>query len=196
MAVVMNSLGEEGVRYFGLLIGFAIPMINVLAVSTLIWFSGEKKNFLQHRNYLLKSLVSNPLILGCLAGLLFSRTGLSFPVFMDNTFNLMTSVTMPLALISIGGSLTLSGLKHNIHMVLTASVLKILVLPLLGAILLKLFSVTGIPFKVGMIFFSLPTSTAIYVLSAQLNSDSELASAIVMMTTLLSFFSLSAALLI
>jgi predicted permease len=46
-----------------------------------------------------------------------------------------------------------------------------------------------------MVFFALPTSTALYVLSSQLNSDTELASAAIALSTLLSIFSLSAALL-
>ena len=146
--------------------------------------------------YLLKALVSTPLILGCAAGIFFSRFQLSFPVFIDHTFQLMTSVTMPLALISIGGSLHLKELKHNTKISLVASLLKILILPAIGYFLFGLFSVTGIPFKAGMIFFALPTSTAIYVLSAQLNSDVQLASAAIMLSTLLSFISLSAALLI
>ncbi|MCK5165147.1 MAG: AEC family transporter [Desulfobacula sp.] len=196
MAVVMTALGESGVRYFGILIGFVIPIINVLAVSTLIWHSGKKASCGQNARYLLKALVSNPLILGCIAGILFSRSQACFPVFIDNTFSLMTAVTMPLALISIGGSLTLSGLKHNTKISLIASMLKILVLPVMGFFLLKAFYVTGTPFKAGMIFFTLPTSTAIYVLSAQLNSDTQLASAAIMLSTLLSFISLSAALLI
>lgn len=196
MAVVMNILGESGVRYFGILIGFAIPIINMLAVSTLIWYSGEKRSPGQNFRVLLKALISNPLILGCAAGILFSRSQASFPIFINNTFSLMTAVTMPLALISIGGSLTLTGLKHNTKISLIASMLKILILPIIGFSLLKLFCVTGIPFKAGMIFFTLPTSTAIYVLSAQLNSDTQLASAAIMLSTLLSFISLSVALLI
>ena len=59
-----------------------------------------------------------------------------------------------------------------------------------------MLGVTGVPFKVGMIFFCLPTSTAIYVLSAQMNSDVELASVAIMLSTLLSFASLSAALIL
>ncbi len=196
MAIVMNVLGESGIRYFGILIGFVIPIINILAVSTLIWHSGEKRSFGQNLRVLLKALISNPLILGCAAGILFSRSQASFPIFIDNTFSLMTAVTMPLALISIGGSLTLTGLRHNTKFSLIASMLKILILPIIGFFLLKLFCVTGIPFKAGMIFFTLPTSTAIYVLSAQLNSDTQLASAAIMLSTLLSFISLSVALLI
>ena len=42
MAVVYSALGDDGVKHFGILIGFVIPFINVLAVSTLIWYSGER----------------------------------------------------------------------------------------------------------------------------------------------------------
>lgn len=196
MALVINVLGESGVRYFGILIGFAIPVINIFAVSTLIWFSGKKRNPLDNIKHLLKALISNPLILGCAAGIIFSRSNLNFPVFVDNTFQLMTSVTMPLALISIGGSLTLNGLKDNTLTAIVATLLKTAVLPVTGYYLLKAFSVTGISFMAGMIFFALPTSTAIYVLSAQLNSDTRTASAAIMLSTLCSFVSLSAVLML
>jgi predicted permease len=42
-----------------------------------------------------------------------------------------------------------------------------------------------------MIFFALPTSTALYVLSAQLNSDTRYASATIVLSTILSFFPLT-----
>jgi predicted permease len=42
-----------------------------------------------------------------------------------------------------------------------------------------------------MVLFTLPTSTAMYVLSSQLNSDTDLASANIFLTTILSFLSLS-----
>ncbi|MFH2090775.1 MAG: AEC family transporter [Pseudomonadota bacterium] len=196
MAVVINTLGEPGIRYFGILIGFAIPIINVIAVSTLIWHSGKKQSLWRHTTHLLKALISNPLIVGCVIGLIFSRSQLSFPVFINNTLQLMTSVTMPLALISIGGSLTMQGLKNNLLVSFLASFLKIAALPVIGYFMFQAFDVTGIPFKAGMIFFTLPTSTAIYVLSAQLNSDTQMASAAIMLSTLLSIISLSVILLI
>jgi malonate transporter len=58
------------------------------------------------------------------------------------------------------------------------------------------FRLSGVPFKVGMIYFTLPASASIYVLSAQLNSDTELASAAIVLSTILSFFSLTAGLLL
>jgi hypothetical protein len=45
--------------------------------------------------------------------------------------------------------------------------------------------------QVGMLFFALPTSTAIFILSSQLNSDIRLASAAIVISTLLGIFSLT-----
>jgi hypothetical protein len=59
---------------------------------------------------------------------------------------------------------------------------------------MKIFGVTQTAYQVGLIFFCLPTSTAIYVLSSQMNSDTQLASASIVVSTLLSFVSLSVAL--
>ncbi len=196
VAIVINTLGESGIRHFGILIGLVIPLINVLAVSTLIWYSGNDLNFKEKMNYLLKALISNPLIISCVAGIIYSRLNIGFPVFVDNTFSLMSSVTLPLALISIGGSLSFKGIKNDMRVSLLASFFKLLALPLIGYALLNIFNVTGIPFKTGMIFFALPASTAIYVLSSQLNSDTELASSSIMLSTLLSFFPLSLVLLL
>lgn len=196
MAIVMGTLGQEGIRHFGILIGFLIPAINVMAVSVLIWYSNQDLPIKEKAWFFIKALVSNPLILGCAGGLLVSRSAFVFPTFLQNTFALVSSVTLPLALISIGGTLSFSGVAKYGKTAFAASFFKLLVLPLIGYVLLKIFNVTGIPFKTGMIFFCLPTSTALYVLSAQLNSDTELASAAIMLSTLLSVFSLSVALVI
>jgi predicted permease len=196
MAIVLNTQGEAGIRHFGILVGFVIPIINVMAVSVLIWYSGQDLGRKDKIRFFIRALISNPLILGCVAGFVVSRSAFVFPGFMNNTFSLMTAVTLPLALISIGGTLSFKGLARHLRASFAAAGFKLLVLPIVGFLLLKSFQVTGIPFKTGMIFFSLPTSTAIYVLSAQLNSDTELASATIMLSTLVSFVPLSVALIL
>lgn len=196
VAVILNSLGTEGVKYFGIMIGFAIPLINLFAVSTLIWFSGQDVGLKRRFKILSKSLVANPLILGCLAGILYSRLFGRFPVFINNSLSLISMVALPMALVSVGGSLTFSGVRGNLVPAMLAAVLKLVALPMIGWLVFHSFNVTGIPLKVGMIFLCLPTSTAIYVLSSQLNSDTMLASAAIVTSTLLSFLSLSVALLL
>lgn len=196
VAVILNSLGNEGLKYFGVVIGFTIPLINLFAVSVLIWFSGEDLSTTKRLRITSKAIVSNPLIIACLAGVIFSGVGGRFPVFIDNSFALISMVALPLALMSIGGGLTFRGVKEHLGLSLAAAGLKLLMLPVLGYIVLSLFGVAGLPFKVGMIFFALPASTAIYVLSSQMNSDTELASSAIFISTLFSFLSLSAVLLL
>jgi predicted permease len=196
MAVVINALGIEGVRYYGILISLSIPMINVMAVSTLIWYSGRRIEMKDRLRMLLRALVVNPLILACVAGILYAVGVGRFPVFLQNTFSLMTSAALPLALISIGGTLTFTGIRGHLKASLIAAVLKLVALPLIGFGLLVAFQVGGLPFRVTMVFFALPTATSIYILSSQLNSDTELASASIMLSTCLSFIPLSIALVI
>ena len=196
VAVVLNSLGTEGIKYFGLLIGFVIPLVNLFAVAVLIWFSDGKLKSKQRFFIIAKAILSNPLILGCVAGVLYSQAIGHFPVFIDNSLALVSMVALPLALISIGGSLTFKGVRENLKLSLLGASLKLLIFPMIGYLFFYLFGVTGIPLKVGLIFFALPTSTAIYVLSSQLQSDTELASSAIVLSTLLSFLSLSAVLLI
>lgn len=196
MAIVMNAFGEAGVRYFGILIGVTIPVINLLAVSTLIWYSGTRFTAGQRFRLTVKALVSNPLILACLAGLLYARLCNGFPRFIDNTLRLSASVTLPLALLSIGSALTLKTIRRYWKLSAAAALFKLFLLPVTGYLCLTRFGVNGLPFQVAMVFFSLPTSTAIYVLSSQLNSDTELASAAIVLSTIASFVSLSIVLMI
>lgn len=196
MAVVLSALGEDGARQFSILIGLIIPLINVLAVSTLSWFSEDKVTLRKRVSLTTKALLTNPLIIACLTGIAYWKWIGGFPVFIDNTFRLASFVTLPLALLSIGGALTLSGMKKHLKLSLVAGVFKLIVLPLAGYLFLKAFDTSGVSFKVGMIYFALPTSTALYILSAQLSSDTRLASAAIALSTILSFFSLSLALLV
>jgi predicted permease len=72
----------------------------------------------------------------------------------------------------------------------------LLVLPAIGFLMLTAFDVAGVALKVGLIYFALLKSPALYIFSSQLNSDAELASTAIELSTIVSFFSLSAALLL
>jgi len=196
VAVVLNIFGEAGIAYFGVMIGLAIPLINAFAVSTLIWFSGDESSLKSRVRMILQALVGNPLIIGCFSGIIYARIAGTFPLFIGNSLQLISMLALPLALISIGGSLSFKGMKKHLSLSLLAASLKLLVLPLIGFLVYHLFQVSGLPFKTGMIFLCLPASTSIYVLSSQLNSDTELASAAIVISTSLSFISLSVALLL
>ncbi|MCB2188851.1 MAG: AEC family transporter [Deltaproteobacteria bacterium] len=194
MAVVGSALGSRGLALFGVLISLAIPFINLLAVGTLVWFSEASFSPRQKAALLAKALFQNPLILGCLAGLLYARLGWPLPKFAANLLGLMSALTLPLALLSIGGGLTVAGLQGRLKPALAAAGFKLVLLPLVGGTLLWLLGGRGPDFKLALMFLALPTATSAYILSRQMGSDAGLAAASIVASTLLSFFSLSAVL--
>ena len=196
VAIVLSALGEEAIKQFGILIGLIVPIINVLSVSTLIWFSGDEVQPIKRLGQTVKGLISNPLILACICGVINANLWQGFPPFIDNALKLSSSVALPLAMLSIGGALTLSTVKDHFKLSLIASAFKLIVLPFVGYGFLLAFGVADLSLKIGLIYFALPTSPALYILSSQLNSDTNLASASIAGSTILSFISLSIALVI
>lgn len=196
MAVALTVLGETGVQYFSILIGILIPIINVMAVSILVWYGKKRETPQKQLLNTLKAIGTNPLFLACVTGMIYARLVGFFPTVFNNTLQLLSMATLPLALISIGGVLTLKSGRRYLRLALTACLFKLVIMPVIGYFLLRAMHVTGIPFQVSMLFFTLPTSPAMYVLSSQLNSDTALASATIFLSTILSFFSMSAVLLL
>ncbi len=196
VAIVLSALGEEGIQHLGILMGLIIPIINVLCVSTMIWFSGEKRLSINRVGQVVKGIISNPLILGCVSGIIYANLAEGFPPYIEGLFQLCSFAALPMAMLSIGAALSIGSIKDHLKLSLIASGFKLVVLPAVGYLLLTSFGVAGVALKVGLIYFALPTSTSLYILSSQLNSDTELASAAIAMSTILSFFSLSVALLL
>lgn len=196
MAVILNAMGPDGVRDFGILVGFAIPLINVMAVSTLIWYSGTHYAAAQRMNMMVRAMAANPLILACLAGILYGRVFDGFPTSVDNALRLAAMTALPMALLSIGGTLRFQTARGHLRSSLIGAVIKLAVFPVIGYAFMRAAGVSETLLRTGMLFLALPTSTAIFVLSGQLNSDTDLASATIVISTVLSFFSLSAVLVI
>ncbi len=196
IAVILTAIGENGVKEFGVLIGFAVPLINVLAVSSMIRYSGQNDSQERRWLFLFKSVAANPLIISCLLGILYSNLGIPFPILVERLLDLTSAMSLPLALISVGGSLTFSKFRGHFAYSLIAAFCKLAALPALGYLLLKQLSIAETAFKVAMIYFALPTSPQNHILSALLDSDPDLATSAVVLSTMLSIVSLSVILIL
>jgi len=194
MAVVLSAFGEEGVSRFGIIISMAIPVINILAVSTLIWFGQDRAALGARLVTLAKSLALNPLILACVVGILWARLGPPLPAFVTQSLALVSAITLPMALLSVGSSLAWDKLGGRLGPTLVACGIKLVFMPLAGLALLGLLGADQTSVAVAMVFFALPTATSSYILASQMNSDADLAGAAIVASTLLSFLSLSAVL--
>ncbi|MCB1182900.1 AEC family transporter [bacterium] len=191
-AVVFNAQGDAGVARLGETLGVAIPLANVMAVVTFIWYARGTIDQADRVRLTVRALVRNPLILACAAGMVWVRFMPPWPAAVDNSLRLAASLTLPFALISIGGALRFEGLRERLPVTVAATVLKVAIMPIVGWWALRLAGVSGPDVLTAMLFFAMPASTAMYVLATQLDGDADLSSAIIVLTTLASFLSLSA----
>lgn len=193
LAIVFNAYGEAGLTRAGILMGFLVPVLNFFAILALLLphrGSGES----QGSGFWLRQLALNPLIVASFAGILWSFAKLPMPVLLDRSLDIATGMTLPLALIAIGGGFSLERLKGDLMRAGFSTGIKLVWLPVLAALLLHLLGVSGIDLAIGVLFAGTPAATATYIMAHQMKGDAELAGSIVMMSTLLSALTYTVAL--
>ena len=191
LAIIFNAYGDEGLTRAGILLGFLVPVLNFFAILALMLPQQEQKTSPRE---IIRMIISNPLILASLVGLLWSFFQIPMPVILDRTLKIATGMTLPLALISIGGSFSLARLKGDMGTAALATALKLLFLPFITAVFMLLLGVTGLDFAIGLLMAGSPTAVATYIMASQMGADGELAGTIVMMAT--AFSSISFAVLL
>lgn len=195
LAIVFNAYGEAGFTRAGILMGFLVPVLNLFAVLALL-LPHRRSDGGQGAVFWGKQLVGNPLIIASFAGIAWSYLQLPVPVILDRSLHIATGMTLPLALIAIGGSFSLEKLKGDLVRAAFATGFKLIWLPLIAAGLLMLLGVGGQDLAIGVLFAGTPTATATYIMAHQLKGDAELAGSIVMMSTALSAVTYTISLLI
>lgn len=184
LAVVFYALGPEGRGAASVLAGFLILYQN--AASILLYTLTVGRGARTDARLLLKFL-GNPIILATLLGLFFSATGLALPGFIDRSFEIVSHMALPLALLIIGGSLKAAPARR-VQLVAISTTLKLLVLPLAGLFIFKALGVTASTAETALIFLASPSATISYIMASEMGGREELAAAAVTISTVLSIF--------
>ncbi|OHD56976.1 MAG: hypothetical protein A2Y33_08425 [Spirochaetes bacterium GWF1_51_8] len=98
---------------------------------------------------------------------------------------------IPLNLLQLGFNLSKIRKLERLPLVFTASAIKLAVIPFGSYFLLMLLGLQGLDFKSTILQIAMPPAVYCSILAAHYDSDSELASSIVFVSTILSFISLS-----
>ncbi len=182
LAIVFNAYGAEGFAIAGILVGFLVPLLNALAVLSLLLPQRHSEHRFGNTFWAFQFL-SNPLILSSFAGLAWSFFALPMPSVLDRSLAILTGMSLPLALISIGASFSPHNLRGEISKAVMASGIKLVWMPLLTAVILLALGIRGRELGIGVVLAASPTATAAYIMAQQLNADAELAGSIIMLTT-------------
>ena len=182
LPLAISLVGEEQAGTTALMVGLITPALNVFAVICLETFRGGTVTLRK----IIKGIVTNPLIIACVAGILISVSGITLPYFVEKTVGDVGKIATPLALIVMGGGFVFSRISANIRILMPTVLAKILIVPalaIIGGIALGFRGETLIPI---MIMYGAPTAVSSYVMASTMDADAELASEIVVFTTLFS----------
>jgi predicted permease len=195
LAITLNAYGETGLTRAGILMGFLVPFLNLFAILALLWpHSGDGTQ--RGATFWLRQIALNPLILASFLGIFWSFLSLPIPLVFERSLNIATGMTLPLALLALGGGFSLEKLRGDLLRAFLSSALKTIWMPILAVLLLISLGVRGMDLGIGVLIAGTPAATATYIMADQLKGDAELAGTIVMLSTLLSAATYTVALLI
>lgn len=194
LAICLNAYGDDGLTRAGILMGFLVPVLNLFAILALLL--PHKNNQSEKQPNWLTQVALNPLIIASFLGIAWSYWHLPIPIIIDRALNITTGLTLPLALLAIGGSFSIERIKGDLRIAGLATIVKLAILPILAAILLTVFGVGSSDFGIGVLMAGTPAATATYIMADQMKGDAELAGSIVMLSTLSSAVSYTIMLLL
>ena len=175
--------GKEGLVLSAIILTFAIPFINILCITIFaLYISNDKLNFL----YLIKSIISNPLIVACLIGGTINFLGIEFPVVLNNTLAILSKSALPIGLLSVGFGLVIKEISSFKSELIISSFAKHLIMPILIFIFAKYFELNNMMISILVLFAVLPTAPSSFILARQLGGNVGLMSSIITVQTLLS----------
>lgn len=177
IALALATYGEDVLPLVAVYIALVTTVYNVVAVWLLDSSGAWRK------------IASNPILLGIVAGTTASLLNLPSPPVLERTGAYLSALTLPVALLCIGASLQLSSLSQHWRSLALASLLKLVISPVL---LLGMGYAMGIrDERIGVLFFlaASPTATASYVIAAKLTKHGQLAGEIIAVTTALGVLS-------
>lgn len=188
LALISAIYGDDGIALAALLITFAIPFINFICITAFAVYVSDKKATLSG---LLKSIVTNPLIIACFVGGGINYLDISMPIIAVNVLKILSASALPMGLLSIGFSLNLSSIHEAKKELVVASFLKLILMPVIMFAIATAFGLNGMLLYIVLIFAAMPTAPSAFILARQLGGDSSLMASIITLQTLLSLLSVS-----
>ncbi len=181
LAVTGSLLGPQGVARAAVLLAVAVPLVNVLSVLALTGSDARRGPAA-----LLRPIVTNPLILGCAAGIALALTGVGLPFGTGRFLDLVAQASLPLGLFCVGAALRPRALRAEIGTLAAICALRLLAMPALAVAVTAAFGLGRDEALLVVIFAAIPTATTAYVLTQQLGGDGRLMAGIVTAQTLAS----------
>lgn len=190
IAFIQNIYGTSGMA--PLMIIGSVPLYNVMAVLVLSLFQPGRQGFSREMiKRTMKGIVTNPIMIGIAAGLLWSALRLPLPQILNKASSSVGAVATPMGLMAMGASFDFGRALDKAGPVLTAAFIK-----LAGFCAVFLPAAVWMGFreeKLTAILVMLGSATTVssYVMAKNMGHEGILSAGVVMVTTLFSAFTLT-----
>ena len=190
IAFIQNIYGTAGMA--PLMIIGSVPLYNIMAVVVLSFFKPGNNSFDKALvKKTLKGIATNPIIIGIVAGFVWSALKLSMPSILHKTVSSIGATATPMGLMSMGATFEMKKAASKIKPTLVAVFMK-----LVGfcAIFLPVAAMLGFRNEqliAILVMLGSATTVSCFVMARNMGHEGTLSSGVIMMTTLLSAFTLT-----
>ncbi|UZJ44844.1 AEC family transporter [Marinimicrobium sp. C6131] len=179
LAYCANAYGESGVAMAALPIAITIVLYNVLSVIALNRDLDSRRGM----RGVFSGVVRNPLIIGIVAGLFYGWIQGPMPEPAQRAGRYLGEMSLPLALLCVGGALDLKSLRQVGGGALAATTWKLIVSPLVGVLLALALGLDGQALAVVFLLAASPTATASFVMVRAMGGNASLAATMIVQST-------------
>lgn len=187
LAAAPALFGDVGVELIGLVFGPLVFVVNIASVTVLARWGAKRA---ASWRAVLDQILANPLILACAAGLVAQLIGLTRLGPVSEALRLLGQAAMPVALVTVGAGLDFKALRADGFKLATASVLKLLIAPVVIWATVTALGASPLAAAVAAGIGATPTAAAGYTLAREMGGDARLIAAIITATTIVSIVTL------
>lgn len=192
VGIIQNIYGNAGAA--SLMIIGAVPLYNIFAVIILsILKSDNTKGTLDKKTVLntLKGIVTNPIIIGIVVGIVFSLIKLPLPTIVDKTVGYVAATATPLGLIALGASFDIKAALQKAGSSIVATIIKLVVFCAIFIPISILLGYRNEKLIALLIMLGSPTTVSSFVMAKSMGHDGTTSASVVMLTTFFSAFTLT-----
>ncbi len=198
IAFVQSLYGDSGMA--PLMIVGTVPLYNIYSVIVLT-FEGNKnpdgtdKNRKERNGTKVKeacyNILTNPIIIGIVAGVCVSLLRIDFPIIIDKTLTHISSLSTPLALICLGASLVGKLEVKNIKPTLCSALIKLMLQAIIFLPIAIHMGYDSEKLVALVVMLAAPTTPSTYIMAKNMGNDEVLTASCVCISTLLSAVTLT-----
>lgn len=192
LPIVQRAWGDQALPVMYSIIGFHSPMLMTLSLIAMEISRRDSAPAGKVALTALKRIVTNPLLIGIVLGLLGNLIGLKLIEPADAFTRMMAQAVLPAALFGLGGALNEYRVRENWLLSATMSAIKLVILPAIVFVLvIVVFKVDPTIGKIAVITAAMPSGINTYVFATSYNRSVEVAASTVLISTAASVLTVS-----